>query len=124
MKILVFGNKFLECDSMALKIAEILKNESVEFQICEDISQILETNEEEMTLMDVVYSIEEPMIIEDIKKLKVNQSLSLHDFDLAYFLKLLEEIGQIKKIRIIGIPQKGNPEEIAEKVRKLLPNNF
>ena len=124
MKVLVFGNKYLECDSMAIKVSELLQDENIEFQACEDLSQLLELKDDKLTLMDVVYNIEEPMIIEDIKKLRVNQSLSLHDFDLAYFLKLLEEIGRIKKIKIIGVPQKGDPKEIAEKVKKLLPNNI
>ena len=46
--------------------------------------------------------------------------MSLHDFDVAYFLKLMQEMGINKKIKIIGIPAKGNSKIIAEKVENMI----
>ena len=43
--------------------------------------------------------------------------MSLHDFDLGFFLSLMKELGINKKIKIIGIPENGNIKEIADGVK-------
>ena len=143
-KIYVFGNEYLEFDSFAGKVAEKLKND---FNIvhCRSPDDLIDVNdvvchsgagkqccgkgigaaggensekETEMIILDVVKDIKEPIIITDPKQLKTRNILSLHDFDLAFFLNLIRELGEGKKIKIIGVPQKGDVEEIVKKVRE------
>ena len=121
MKVLVFGNEYLGCDSMAVRVSRAMDRKGIEFVHCEDLSQLMAA-EGSLNIMDVVEGISEPMVIEDVSRLKVNQSLSLHDLDLAYMLRLLRETGQIKKVRIIGIPMRGDEKKIAEQAEALLPD--
>ncbi len=114
-KILCFGNEFLKQDSLAKELADELKIPNTEFIKCSSINDVLKA-EGNIVLMDVVKGIKKVTIINDINKLKINRLYSLHDFDLGFFLKLLKETGKIKSITIIGIPQKGNKEEIKKQV--------
>ena len=124
MKVLVFGNKYLGYDSMALRVSKLVRTPGFEFVPCEDLSALMSGAEDELVIMDVVQGIEKAMLIDDVSRLRVNSSLSLHDFDLAHLLRLLKEIGQVKRVIIIGVPMEGNEEEIAREVGALLPNQL
>lgn len=112
-KLYVFGNEHLEFDAMAKTVAEKLKG--VEVVHCRSPDDLLDV-EGEIVILDVVKDILKPIVITDIEQIKTRNMLSLHDFDLGFFLNLLEEMGEGKKIKIIGIPDQGDVEEIARKV--------
>ena len=116
MKILVFGNEFLEQDSMAKRLADEIGSDK--FVKCDRVEDILKYDD--FIIMDVVEGIDKVMIIDDVNKLKANKLVSLHDFDLGFFLKLLKETGKLDKVKIIGIPQKGNLQEIKKQVMELI----
>ncbi|MBW2999377.1 hypothetical protein KY339_01785 [Candidatus Woesearchaeota archaeon] len=120
-KILCFGNEFVKEDSLAKEIADELNIDNVEFVKCSSIDDLYDhKNEEELFIMDVVKGIDKVIVINDIDKLKQFKACSCHDFDLAFYLKLLTEIGQLKKVNIIGIPAEGNKEEIKEELAEML----
>ena len=113
-KIYVFGNEFLEEDSFAKKIADRL--EGYEFIKCDDPSQIL--GEKDLVIMDVVRGIDDPQLL-TVDQLKDREIVSGHDLDLQFFLKLLDQLGDLK-VKIIGVPVKGDEEEIVQKVTQIL----
>ncbi len=117
--ILVFGNEFLKEDSMAKKLADEIKSKELNFVKCNSVDDIFK-QKGELVIMDVVKGIKKPMIILDVGKLEAGSITSLHDFDLGFFLKLLNEMGQIKKLKIIGVPEKGNVSELKKQVLKLV----
>ena len=51
------------------------------------------------------------VLMTTLKKIQTGQIYSLHDFDLAFNLKLLPKIGKLE-IKIIGVPMEGDEEEI------------
>lgn len=105
MKLFVFGNEYLEDDSMARRVAVHLNN--VELVHCRSPEQLF--GEENINILDVVKGVDKPIIITNISQLKTRNILSLHDFDLGFFLNLLKEMGQEPKIKIFGLPDKGDP---------------
>jgi Ni,Fe-hydrogenase maturation factor len=115
----VFGNEYLEEDKLSRDISEYLDGK---FEIihCRSPDELLEADEDEILILDVVKNIKEPMIIDDLAQIKVNKMMSLHDFDVGFFLNLMKEMGINKKIKIIGVPQQGNIREIKEKVETLI----
>lgn len=124
-KIFCFGNEFFEQDSLAKTIADEIKVKGIEFVRCnapddlihyEDLSNII--------LLDVVKGIDNVMLITDPDVLKHHDSVSAHDIDLGFYLKLLKEIGKVKNVKIIGIPQKGDKQEIKKQVLRLLKINL
>ena len=119
MKVYCFGNEFLENDSLAKEIADTISIPGIEFIKCNDPSEVV-LDSGEIIILDVVEGISDVIVIEDLDKLKENNLVSLHDFDLSFFLKLLKSINQVGKIKIIGIPMKGDKNKIKEEVIKKL----
>lgn len=114
----VFGNEYLPIDNLAFKVADLLKN--VNIKKCFSPEVILESDDKEILILDAVKNIESTRIIDDVSKLKSNKMMSLHDFDLGFFLKLMSTMGPKRKIKIIGIPMNGNPGKIAKEVQPWL----
>jgi len=121
-KVLVFGNPYVEEDSLAIKISKDLKINGFEFIICSSINDIMNLQEENLIILDVVENIKKTILIKDINQLQSPRSLSVHDFDLGFFLKLMHETNQLKEIKIIGIPQKGDEEAIKKEIQEIIGN--
>ncbi len=121
-RVYAFGNEHLPFDRMAVDVASRLKG--VDVVKCTSPDDLLEPMLDEsvgqITIIDVVKGIRQPTIITDAKKLKVNGLVSLHDFDVGYFLNLAGEVGLGKKIKIIGVPQEGDAGHLAEEVGRWL----
>jgi len=111
----VFGNEHLEFDSFARKVAGMLSSK-INTIDAHSPDILLDSKEKELLILDVVKNIKKPMVISDISKIKTNPMTSLHDFDVGFFLKLMNGMGINKKIKIIGIPQKGNISKISKEV--------
>lgn len=114
-KIFVFGNEFISEDSFAVEIAKSL---GVVFVHCRSPDELL--GESDIVILDVVKGISDVVEITDVSKLKVNKLVSAHDFDLGYYLNLMKEMGQLKRVVIIGVPEKGDKREIVIKVKGML----
>lgn len=118
MNLYVFGNEYLAQDSMARRVSEHLQG--IDIVHCHSPEELLEADEEIITILDVVVGITKPIVITDITKLKTRNLVSMHDFDLGFFLKLMKELGQEKHVRIIGVPQAGDAKALAKDVEKLI----
>ncbi|MEM4264084.1 MAG: hypothetical protein QW666_04310 [Candidatus Woesearchaeota archaeon] len=116
MKIYCFGNEFIKQDSLAKKLADEIKIKGVELVKADSLEGI----NGDIVILDVVKGIKDVMIIDNLEKIKEFHPVSAHDFDIGTELKLRKAIGDIGKVTIIGIPMKGNKEEIKEKVKKII----
>ena len=114
----VFGNPFLEEDSLALKIAEKLKNE-IPFNIIY-LDGTEEINDVNPIILDVAKNIKDIQIITNLNQLYAGKFYTMHDADLALFLKLKKKIGLINEIKIIAIPFDMNEKKACEGVKKIL----
>ncbi len=115
-RLYVFGNEYLEGDSFSYVIAQELKD-CVDIVYCRSPEELIDV-EGEILILDVVKGISEPLLIEDCSVLKTKKIISLHDFDLGFFLSLLKEMGEKKKVKIIGIPMQGDVEKIVKRVKE------
>lgn len=116
MRILVFGNPYIKEDSLAVEIANELKE--FDFKICVSPEEIMQ--EKFDYIMDVVEGIDEIKVFDNLKLLNPHRMFSLHDFDVTFFLSLMERLGKINKVKIIGIPIGFDKEEAKDKVRTIL----
>ena len=123
-EVLCFGNEFVKEDAMAKRLADVLEKDGVRFMKCDKVEDVLAWSEshpgEELIILDVVKGISNPIEIEDLSMIKTTDSVTLHDFDLAFFLKLLDATGQIGKVRIIGLPMEGDLEKLKSQVERML----
>jgi hypothetical protein len=108
MKVYVFGNKDSPVDNAAFQVEAKLKQEfpQVAFVEVDENADLPFENEESVTLIDTVDGLEQTEIItdEDLDKLVVKQSSSVHDYDLGFQLKYLKKLGKIGSVTILGIP--------------------
>lgn len=119
--VLCFGNPHIKGDSIAIELAKELKVTNFEFIISMYPDEIYNyKNVDEIYLMDVVKGLDKVTLITDLNQLKIKQPISLHDFDLGFVLKLMKATGQLKSIKIIGLPLGVNKEEIKSQVEELL----
>jgi len=116
----VFGNEHLPEDAFALKVADHLRLQGVSIVHCTTPESLLEAEEDELIILDVVKDLAEPAVI-DPDRIRTNRMMSLHDLDVGHIIELGQAMGIIKKLKIIGVPQKGNPQKIAEQVKQWIP---
>ncbi|MBS3136608.1 hypothetical protein J4401_06680 [Candidatus Woesearchaeota archaeon] len=116
VKVFVFGNEFLSFDSMARRVSMHLPKD-IEIVECRSPDEILD--EEDLIILDVAKGIEKTAIIKS-DKLKTRSIVTAHDFDLGFFLKLLNSIGKKKKVKIIAVPMEGDAKKIAGEVEECI----
>ena len=122
MNVYVFGNELVAPDVRAKRLAGLLKNDlpGVTFVMCDDPCQLIDRPAGQLVILDVVENADEVVLLRDVDRLASRRIVSLHDFDLAFFLKLLERTGAIKEVVIIGIPLEGALEGIKEDVCRII----
>jgi Ni,Fe-hydrogenase maturation factor len=119
--LLVFGNEYFEGDNLAVNVAKELDLDNIAVERCYSVDDLFNYYcYEKILVMDVVKGIDRVMLVEDINKIKEHKLYSLHDFDLGFFLKLMKRLGNLKELKIIGIPQKGDRNKIKEEVLEIL----
>jgi Ni,Fe-hydrogenase maturation factor len=105
MKIFVFGNPLISKDSVALKVLPELRAEFPEIEFIEfDTAELLEEFGDDLIILDSVVGIQKVQMFNGIDSFVESPRYSLHDFDLPIYLKLLNKLGKLKKVRIIGVP--------------------
>ena len=117
----IFGNPLLDFDNLPIKLAPKLEKLFPEIDfIITDPSENLEPIDGELIIIDTVEEIEKVILIDDISKLETGKIYSLHDFDLAFNLKLLQKIGKLKSVKIFGVPMKGDEEKVLKQLVELI----
>ncbi len=119
--VLCFGNALVEEDRMAKSIASVLKLKGFTFIPCDSPEIIASYIDREFIILDVAQNIHEPILITDIDHLADPKMVSLHDFDLAFFLKLQERMsGKKRRVRIVAVPMRGDVQDLAAKTAVIL----
>ncbi|MHA1747567.1 MAG: hypothetical protein ACTSYF_02860 [Promethearchaeota archaeon] len=109
MKIVVisFGTENIKGDNLANQVSKELKKDfpDVEFIECYDPSEILNYYDyDKIFIIDVVKGIDDVIVIDDLNILKNRKIFTGHDFDIGFFLKIINKLWEGNKIKIIGLP--------------------
>ena len=117
----IFGNPLLDFDNLPLKLAPKIQKLFPEIDfIIVDPNENLKPINRELVIIDTVEGIKNVTLIDDISKIQTGKIYSLHDFDLAFNLKILQKIGKLKKVRIFGVPMDGDEKEILKQLKNLI----
>jgi len=119
MKVYCFGNEWVKEDSLAKELADELAIDGVQFVKCDDVEDL----EEGAVILDVARTAK-IRVVTDPDVFKELNPISAHDLDLAFFLKLMTEMGTIKNFKVICLPMGMDKEEAKKELRKLLPDNI
>jgi Ni,Fe-hydrogenase maturation factor len=119
----IFGNPLLDFDNLPIRLAPKLKKmfPEIDFVIA-DPNENLKPINKELVIIDTVEGARNVILINDIKKIQTQKLYSLHDFDLAFNLKLLKKIGELQKVKIFCVPMEGKEErtlaDLAKTIKK------
>jgi len=121
MKVSVFGNLLVKKDSLPLKILPKLEKQfpDIEF-VVEDPTESLHPTKDEWWILDCADGISEVMVLDDLSKLDFMSRVSVHDYDLAFDLKLLLKLKKLPKVKIIAVPLAMKEKEAFRKVVELI----
>lgn len=123
MTVFVFGNLDLAQDSLPLKILPRLSDSIPEIKFkTVDPNEEWEA-EENLTIIDTVINIKEPKVFTDLESFSPSPRLTMHDFDAYTNIKFLKKIGQVKNVKIIGIPPYLRENDALEFLIKTLRSN-
>lgn len=121
----IFGNPLLDFDNLPIKLAPKLAKTFPEINfVITDPSENLEPIDGELIIIDTIKGIKKVAFIDDLKKIQTARIFSLHDFDLAFNLKLLQRIGKLKKVKIFGVPMDGDEEETLEHLAQTIKSEI
>ncbi|PLW80110.1 hypothetical protein C0585_04310 [Candidatus Woesearchaeota archaeon] len=118
-KIFCFGNPYIKEDSLAIELADELKIKGFEFVKAYSPDFLMDYSGD-LFILDVAKGISKVEVVEDTSFLSSNEMLSLHDFDLQFFLKLLDELGNLGKVKIFAIPLDYDKEKAKFELKKLI----
>ncbi|OIP79916.1 MAG: hypothetical protein COT39_03800 [Parcubacteria group bacterium CG08_land_8_20_14_0_20_48_21] len=123
-KVFIFGNLDLPEDSLPLRLLpELQKRFSQAVFLAQDPNEEWEIPEK-LIVLDTVVGIHDIRFFDDLAKFQPPPRISLHDFDAYVNLRLLQKLGKLKEIKIIGIPPMMDANEALEKVTRLLHPNL
>lgn len=116
-KIYIFGNPLLPFDNLPLKLTPELKKQFPEIDfIIIDPNENLKSENKELIIIDTIVDIGKVTVFKDLNRIKTEKIYSAHDLDLAFNLKILEKIGELKKVTIFGIPQNIEKSEVLKQL--------
>lgn len=102
--VFVFGNPDLAMDAMPLLILPRLRERFPDAEFV-----VKDPNEEwdlpeEFIVLDTVVDLASPAVFEDLKAFAASPRVTVHDFDALSNLRLLDKLGKLGVVRIVGLP--------------------
>ncbi len=116
--ILVLGNSVIDEDNHALWLIPNLRKlfPQVNFILHDPTEELPANTGNNIILIDTVVGIKNVTMFDNLDHFKISPHITPHDFDLPVNLGILMKLKKIKKVTIIGIPQKGNKNIILREV--------
>lgn len=115
------GNPFVDKDRLPLKIIHSLRKVLPHFDFIHlDPTEEFATTNQELIIIDIVIGITKVIKFNDLNQWTLSPRTTVHDFDLPVSLGLLQKLGKVKKVTIIGIPPKETGIKIVEEIVKIL----
>ncbi len=111
-KVFFFGSHSDGDDAAFKLLSEISGRVQGEFVKCESPMELEIPRDGNLAVVDVVKGIEDVTLFTDIDKFRKVKSVSAHDLDLGTYLKVLVETGEVKSLKIIGIPHGSDVSEV------------
>jgi Ni,Fe-hydrogenase maturation factor len=122
----VLGNPLIKSDNLPLMIlpALIKTFPKIKFEILDPTESLVLNKKQDLVFIDTVLGIKKVTVFDNLEKFMLSPRVSVHDFDLFLELALLFKMKKIKKIKIIGLPQKGKKREMLFDVCTQLSTHF
>jgi len=120
----VFGNPDLEEDSLPVRLTPLLRARFPEVDF-----EVMDPNEEwdvprELVVLDTLVGAKDVAVFNDLESFAASPRFTVHDFDALTNLRLLQKLGRLQKVTVIGIPQDTTVEQALASVSSVLAGLF
>ncbi len=113
--IYIFGNILLDFDNTPIKLIPELQKEFPDINfVHQDPNENIHPENKKLFIIDTIEGIDEVKLLDDINKIELSPSCSMHDFDLGFNLKLLQKIGLLNSVLIFGVPMKPDKDTLGQ----------
>ena len=114
---LCFGSTAAKGDDLALRLAAEIKMAGTKLIAVNSADGLIEHLGSDFVILDVAKGIRKPKILAGTGALETGRLVSLHDFDIAFFLKLAQKSGLQQNVTVIALPM----ETTMDEAKKVLP---
>jgi Ni,Fe-hydrogenase maturation factor len=123
--ILCFGSE-VQGDDISFKLCDSLKKDpDFKFVKCENAIDIMAyVDSDEIIVLDNVKGLKKPWLFRSIEEFKTVESVTTHDIDLGTFLHVLDGMGKLKSVKIIGIPLGSKKSDVLGEMNKILSSQL
>ena len=104
MIVYLIGNSIVPEDSAPLTLAPIIRKTFPAVSVVEADPNENFIPEEGSIIIDTVKGISRVTSFDDVNEFITTKSVTPHDYDLGFHLKLLQKLGKLPPVRIIGMP--------------------
>lgn len=112
--IFVLGNKISKEDKKVVSLIHKFNKHFTDFAFVhyDPIEELPPDMPQQLIFLDIVIGIKKITLFEDMESFSLSPLVTVHDYDLPINLNLLKKLGKIKEIKIIGVPNSYNTENI------------
>jgi len=120
--ILVIGNEILSEESITLQIVRIIRKKYPQFSFVswDPTEELPKEAGKHVHLIDTIYGIKHIRVYQTINDFFLSPRNTVHDFDLPVAIQLLQKLGKITDVKIIGVPVRGNIRMLTKQVSSWL----
>lgn len=114
----VLGNPLIIIDSLPFKLLPKLRQlcPQFNFEILDPTEELQLADSQDFTCIDTIIGIDKVTVFHDLDFFAYSPRVTVHDYDLPLNLGLMQKLGKLKRITIIGVPAKGNQAKILNEV--------
>lgn len=119
-QVFVFGNPDLPTDALPPRIAQELGRRFPALRF-----EVKDPNEEwdvprDLVVVDTVLNIPKITLFDGLEHFERSANVSVHDFDAYANLRLLQKLGRLDRVRVIGIPPNMDPESATDEAAAII----
>lgn len=115
-RVYMIGNPLVSQDSLPLKILPRLRQRFPEIDFVEIDPTEEFIPEKNSIIIDTVLGIDKVTWFNSLENFSAPKTVSPHDYDLGFHLRMLRKLGKLDKIRILGIPSDKINRKLLDKI--------
>lgn len=118
----VYGNADLEVDSLPIRILPQLSRSRPDwqFEFRDPLDEWADVPNP-LVIIDTVRGLEAVQVFTELTRFADAPRVSLHDLDLLAHLQLLQKLGKLKTLTLIGVPPGLTPDQAVTQISAALP---
>lgn len=118
----VYGNADLAVDSLPIRVLPQLSRLRPDWQFhFRDPLDEWDVVPNPLVIIDTVIGLEAVRVFTDLSAFADAPRVSLHDLDLLAHLQLLQKLGKLKTLTLIGVPPTLSPDDAVSQIAAALP---